>query len=207
MRLRRVRGADGIPSSSVGRENGETRPRDVAALKGAAPADHLVGAVAPVAVRRIVPGRVGIAVRVGVIRIWVGRVGVVRDTERDADDETAVESSTVVEEDAVVPKPVETSREVTELVAAELTAEPTTGEAARSEAPAPELAAEPTTGNVPRPETPATKRSTEASDVPTTETAEVATRKTATPNVSAAKASATVMHSDGERDAAVQGER
>ncbi len=119
---------------------------------------------------------------------------------------------TVAEEEAVVAEVVEASWEATELATAELTAEPTTGEVPRSEAPttklptteAADVAAHETTTT---PEAPAAKRPTEPSDVPTTETAGVATRKTATPNVSAAKAPATVMHSDGERDAAVQGER
>jgi len=113
----------------------------------------------------------------------------------------------VVEEDAVVPKPMEASREATELAAAELTVEPTTGEVPGSEAPAAELASEAAARDTTTPEAPAAKRSTEPSDVPTTETAEVTTRETATPKVSTAKAPAAVTPSDGERDAAIQGER
>jgi hypothetical protein len=113
----------------------------------------------------------------------------------------------VVEEVAVVPKPMQASREATELVAAELTAEPTTGEVPGSEAPAAELAAEAAARETTTPEAPAAKRSTEPSDVPTTETAGVTTRKTATPKVSTTKAPAAVTRSDGERDAAIQGER
>ena len=113
---------------------------------------------------------------------------------------------TVAEEEAVVAEVVEASWEATELATAELTAEPTTGEAPTTKLPtteASDVAAYETT----TPEAPSAKRPTEPSDLPTTETAGVATRKTATPNVSAAKAPATVVHSDGERDAALQGER
>jgi hypothetical protein len=130
-----------------------------------------------------------------------------------------VESSTVAEEEAIVAEVVEASWEATEPATAELTAEPTTGEVPRSEAPttklpATEAAAVPATETADvaayettTPDVPAAKRSTEPSDVPTTGTAEVATRKTATPNVPAAKAPTPVTHTDGERDAAVQGER
>jgi hypothetical protein len=113
-----------------------------------------------------------------------------------------MEAVTVAEEEAVVAEVVEASWEATELA----TAEPTTGEAPTTKLPtteASDVAAYETT----TPEAPSAKRPTEPSDLPTTETAGVATRKTATPNVSAAKAPATVMHSDGERDAALQGER
>src|SRR6266852_5866576 len=127
----------------------------------------LVGAVAPVAVRRIVPGRVGIAVRVGVVR--VRRVSVVRKTEREAKDETAAESSTVAEEETVVAEIVEASREATEVASAELPAEATPGE-------------------VPRPELTATKMSTEVSGMPATE---VPTAKGAT-HVSPAEATTPV---------------
>src|SRR5947209_823608 len=83
----------------------------------------LVGAVAPVAVRWIVPGRVGIAVRVGVV--WVRRVTVVWTDDREAERERGMEAVTVAEEEAVVAEVVEASWKATELA----TAEPTTGEA------------------------------------------------------------------------------
>ncbi len=120
----------------------------------------------------------------------------------------------MAEEETVVAEIVEASREATELPAAELTAESTTGDVPGSEAPAAELTAEVATRETAAPEAPAAKRSMEASDVPTTETAEVPTRETTTPNVSAAKAPATVptpttavTPADGERHAGVEGER
>ena len=120
----------------------------------------------------------------------------------------------MVEEETVVAEVVEASREATELATAELTAEPTTSEVPGSEAPAAELAAEAAARETTTPEAPAAKRFTEPSDVPATETAEVATRETTARNVSAAKApttvptpTAAVTPADGERDAVVQGER
>jgi len=162
----------------------------------------LVGAVAPVAVRWIVPGRVGIAVRVGVVR--VRRVSVVWTDDREAEREEGMEAVTVAEEEAVVAEVVDASWEATELATAELT----TGEVPRSEAPTTKL---PTTeaADLPAPETPdvaTAELPAAAPDVPT-EAADLPAHETTTPDVPAAKAPATVPPSKGKRGAAAQCQR
>lgn len=119
--------------------------------------------------------------------IRVRRVGVVRNSEWEPEDEEAVEPVTEEEGSMVeVVEPmleeegvVERAGEVTEVAATELPAKMTTGE-------------------VPGSEVLATKVSTEASDV--------AASETATSDVPTAEAAA-VTHADRERNAAGQGKR
>src|SRR5205823_10007407 len=106
----------------------------------------LVAAVTTVAVRRIVPGRVRIAVRVRVVRvrIRIGGVPVHRHGEREAEpeDEPAVES--VVEtpsmEAAAVKPTVESAVEGSDATARKARREPSASRSAeRSEVPTAEV--------------------------------------------------------------------